>query len=85
MYFIINLNKNYRLIDSNLVFNSVRMSSALKLVYFFIHFFLIQGLLILIFQGATIVQKKLYLSLLIFILLNLIRLLLKENGKNRND
>jgi hypothetical protein len=39
-------------------------------------------LLILIFQGASNVQKKLYLSLLIFILLNLIRLLLKENGKN---
>lgn len=71
--------------DSNLVFNSDRMSSALKLVYVFIHLFLIGGLLILIFQGATIVQKKLYLSLLIFILLNLIRLLLKENGNNRND
>jgi hypothetical protein len=61
------------------------MSSALKLVYVFIHLFLIAGLLILIFQGPTVVQKKLYLSLLIFILLNLIRLLLKENGNNRND
>lgn len=61
------------------------MTSVLKLVYVFIHLFLIGVLLILIFQGATNVQKKLYLSLLIFILLNLIRLLLKENGKNRND
>jgi hypothetical protein len=57
------------------------MSSALKLVYVFIYLVIIGGLLILIFQGANNVQKKLYLSLLIFILLNLIRLLLKEIGK----
>jgi hypothetical protein len=58
------------------------MLSALKLVYVFIHLVLIGGLLILILQGANNVQQKLYLSLLIFILLNLIRLFLKENGKN---
>lgn len=61
------------------------MSSALKIFSVVLHLFLIGGLLILIFQGASNVQKKLYLSLLIFILLNLIRLLLKENGNNRND
>jgi hypothetical protein len=58
------------------------MLSALKLVYVFIHLVLIGGLLILILQGANNVQQKLYLSLLIFILLNLIRLFLKENGEN---
>jgi hypothetical protein len=58
------------------------MLSALKLVYVFIYLVLIGGLLILILQGANNVQQKLYLSLLIFILLNLIRLFLKENGKN---
>jgi hypothetical protein len=58
------------------------MLSALKLVYVFIHLVLIGGLLILILQGANNVQHKLYLSLLIFILLNLIRFFLKENGKN---
>jgi hypothetical protein len=58
------------------------MLSALKLVYVFIYLVLIGGLLILILQGANNVQQKLYLSLLIFILLNLIRLFLKENGEN---
>lgn len=61
------------------------MQSALKLLVVFCHFLLLGILFILLYQGVDDVQEKLYVSLLIFITLNLIRLLQKDNGKTRND
>lgn len=58
------------------------MSSALKIFSVVLHLFLIGGLLVFIFQGENEVQEKLHLSLLIFIILNLFRLLQKGNGEN---
>ena len=61
------------------------MQSALKLIVVFCHFLFLGVLSILLYQGVDDVQEKLYVSLLIFITLNLIRLFLKDNGKTRND
>jgi hypothetical protein len=61
------------------------MQSALKSIVVFCHFLLLGVLSILFYQGVDDVQEKLYVSLLIFITLNLIRLFLKDNGKTRND
>lgn len=65
--------------------NNAIMQSALKLLVVFCHFLLLGILSILLYQGVDDVQEKLYVSLLIFITLNLIRLLQKDNGKTRND
>ena len=65
--------------------NNAIMQSALKLIVIFCHFLLLGVLTILLYQGVDDVQEKLYVSLLIFITLNLIRLFLKDNGKTRND
>lgn len=65
--------------------NNAIMQSALKLIVVFCHFLLLGVLSILLYQGVDDVQEKLYVSLLIFITLNLIRLFLKDNGKTRND
>jgi hypothetical protein len=58
------------------------MQSALKFTLVFSHVLLFGVLAILLFQGVDDVQEKLYVSLLIFITLNLIRLLQKENPRN---
>lgn len=65
--------------------NNAIMQSALKLIVVFCHFLLLGVLTILLYQGVDDVKEKLYVSLLIFITLNLIRLFLKDNGKTRND
>jgi len=65
--------------------NNAVMQSALKLLVVFCHFLLLGILSILLYQGVDDVQEKLYVSLLIIITLNLIRLLLKDDGKTRND
>ena len=61
------------------------MSSALKVIFVVSHLLLIGSFLVLIFQGPDVVQEKLYLSLLIFTTLNLVRLLQKGNGENQHD
>jgi hypothetical protein len=85
MYFIINLNKNYLWCCIYFVFKSSKMSSALKMVFVVFHLFLIGTFLLLIFQGSDVVQEKLFLSLLIFVTLNLVRLLQKGDGENLHD
>ena len=64
---------------------SSNMSAALKIVFVVSHLLIIGGLLLLLFQGPDVIQEKLYLSLVIFTTLNLVRLLQKGNGENLHD
>ena len=66
-------------------FKSSNMSAALKIVFVVFHLLLIGGLLLLIFQGPDVIQEKLFLSLVIFTTLNLVRLLQKGNRENPYD
>jgi hypothetical protein len=66
-------------------FKSSKMSAALKIFFVVFHLLLIGGLLLLIFQGPDVIQEKLYLSLVIFTTLNLVRLLQKGDGENLHD
>jgi hypothetical protein len=61
------------------------MQSSLKLLSILFHLSLLGIILFFLFQKTDAVQEKLYVSLLIFITLNLLRLLQKENGTNSND
>ncbi len=61
------------------------MPSALKFVFLASHIILIVGLLFATFQQSDIVQEKGNLALIIFITLNLIRLIQKGNKENHND
>lgn len=64
---------------------SINMSAALKIVFVVSHLLIIGGLLLLLFQGPDVIQEKLYLSLVIFTTLNLVRLLQKGDGENLHD
>ncbi len=61
------------------------MHSALKFVFLASQVILIVGLLFFTFQESDVVQEKVNLALIIFITLNLIRLIQKGNGENLND
>lgn len=61
------------------------MQSSLKFVFVFIHVVLIGLLSIFLLRGLDAVNEKLVVSLLIFITLNLIRLLGAENKADPND
>ena len=61
------------------------MHSALKFVFLASQVILIVGLLFFTFQESDVVQEKVNLALIIFITLNLIRLIQKGNGDNLND
>jgi hypothetical protein len=61
------------------------MQSSLKFVFVFIHVVLIGLLSIFLLRGLDAVNEKLVVSLLIFITLNLIRLLGAENKADPDD
>jgi hypothetical protein len=61
------------------------MQSSLKFVFVFIHIVLIGLLSIFLLRGLDAVNEKLVVSLLIFITLNLIRLLGAENKADPDD
>jgi len=61
------------------------MQSILKFVFVFIHEVLIGLLSIFLLRGLDAVNEKLVVSLLIFITLNLIRLLGAENKADPDD
>ena len=69
----------------NFKINPSKMKPVFKLLYLLSHFGFIGCCLMLIFQEADAVQKKLYLSVLIFVTLNLVRLLHKTLEENQND
>lgn len=65
--------------------NKEFMQSSLKFVFVFIHIVLIGLLSIFLLRGLDAVNEKLVVSLLIFITLNLIRLLGAENKADPDD
>lgn len=85
MIIIANLNKNYSFLPIYFASNKMNMQSALKSMSILFHLFLFVALLFLLSQEKDIVQEKLYVSLLIFIALNLTRLFQKDNKTNSND
>jgi hypothetical protein len=84
MHFIINLNKNYHTSFISFV-KLFFMISRLRLILFFCHFLLLGVLTYYLFQGVDAIQEKGIISLLIFITLNLIRLLQQGDKTDSND
>ncbi len=61
------------------------MHRSLKLFFITGHFLVLTALLFCVFQGVNAVQEKGLVALLIFITLNLIRLLQQEDKTDSND